>query len=158
MATSLVGMTVVFDLDGTLVDTAPDLMGGIDILLREKGLGPVPHDLLRPLISIGSRAMLKRAYAHLNHTIDDATFEAWWLRYLDIYAANIAVHSRPFDGLVPLLDRLATRNAKLAVCTNKGEALSLRLLAAVALKDRFQGIAGRDTFPNCREDSRDRDW
>jgi phosphoglycolate phosphatase len=146
---SLSGITIVFDLDGTLVDTAPDLLGGIDLLLAEKGLALAPHDLMRPLISIGSRAMLTRALAHLEHPIDDATFEAWWARYLQIYADNIAVKSRPFDGLVALLDRLEARGATLAVCTNKSEALSVKLLSALGLLSRFKGLAGRDTFPRC---------
>lgn len=147
--TSLVGRTIVFDLDGTLVDTAPDLMGGIDLLLAEKALPAVPHGLIRPLISNGSRAMLTRALAHLEHRIDEATYEAWWARYLEIYAANIAVQSRPFAGLLPLLDRLQARDATLAVCTNKSEVLSVKLLGTLGLLDRFKGLAGRDTFERC---------
>jgi phosphoglycolate phosphatase len=151
MTASLAGRTIVFDLDGTLVDTAPDLMGGIDLLLRDKGLDVVPHDLIRPLISIGSRAMMKRALSHLNHEIDEATFEDWWQQYLGIYASNIAVKSQPFEGLVPLLDRLAVRGATLAVCTNKGEGLSRKLLTSLGLIGRFAAIAGRDTFPRCQK-------
>jgi phosphoglycolate phosphatase len=143
------GFTVVFDLDGTLVDTAPDLMGGIDLLLIEKGLPPVPHALLRPLISIGSRAMMTRAFAHLGHHIDATTFDEWWHRYLQIYAAHIADNSRPFPGVIGLLDRLTARGATLAVCTNKGEALSLKLLGELGLTSRFAAIAGRDTFTQC---------
>jgi phosphoglycolate phosphatase len=141
--------TVVFDLDGTLIDTAPDLMGAVDRLLAEKGLGSVPHDLIRPLISFGSRPMLKRALEFNKHRIDEATFDDWWQRYLQIYAANIAVHSRPFPGLLPLLDRLQARGATLAVCTNKMEGMSRKLLDALGMTSRFAAIAGRDTFPNC---------
>lgn len=143
------GWTIVFDLDGTLVDTAPDLMGGIDLLFAEKGLARAPHDLIRPLISIGSRAMLKRALDHLTYPLDDATFEAWWQRYLQIYADNIAITSRPFAGLETLLVRLAARGATLTVCTNKSEALSLKLLGALDLLKHFKAVAGRDTFPRC---------
>jgi phosphoglycolate phosphatase len=144
------GWTIVFDLDGTLVDTAPDLMAGIDLLLAEKGLAAVPHGLLRPLISYGSRVMLKRALEHLAHPLDDATFDVWWRRYLQIYAENIAETSRPFAGLLPLLDRLSARGATLAVCTNKTEVLSIKLLGALDLLPRFQAIAGRDTFAFCK--------
>jgi phosphoglycolate phosphatase len=143
------GITIVFDLDGTLVDTAPDLMGAIDLLLAEKSLPAAPHELLRPLISLGSRPMLTRALEHLEHTIDTATFEDWWQRYLQIYAANIAVQSRPFAGLTNVLDRLTVRGARLAVCTNKTEALSKKLLGALGLLSRFHGLAGRDTFERC---------
>jgi phosphoglycolate phosphatase len=148
---SLVGLTIVFDLDGTLVDTAPDLMGAIDLLLAEKGLPSAPHDRLRPLISIGSRAMLARALDDLRHPVDAATFDAWWQRYLEIYAANIAVKSRPFDGLTTVLNRLTARGARLAVCTNKTEDLSKKLLGALGLLSRFHGLAGRDTFDHCQK-------
>jgi phosphoglycolate phosphatase len=143
------GWTIVFDLDGTLIDTAPDLIGSIDRLLVEKGLAVAPHALIRPLISYGSRAMLKRALEHLEHPLDDVTFEAWWSRYLDIYADRIAETSRPFEGLLPLLERLAEGGAILAVCTNKTEVLSLKLLVALGLLPRFKAVAGRDTFPQC---------
>ncbi len=141
--------TIVFDLDGTLVDTAPDLMGSIDIILERKGLSPAPHNLLRPLVSIGSRAMLTRALEHNQHTLPQAEFEAWWQEYLTIYADHIADTSRPFPGLLPLLDRLDAAGAKLAVCTNKGEALSRKLLGKLDLLDRFVALAGRDTFVRC---------
>ncbi len=141
--------TVVFDLDGTLVDTAPDLMAGIDLLLTEKGLAPVPQSLIRPLISVGSRAMLKAALTHHQHTIDADEFDAWWQRYLEIYAATIADRSRPFPGLVDLLERLRRDGARLAVCTNKAEGLSRKLLGLLHMETTFHAIAGRDTFPNC---------
>ncbi len=142
-------MTIVFDLDGTLVDTAPDLMGGIDLILRRKGLEPISHDLLRPLISVGSRAMLKLALEKNGHAIPEETYEAWWQEYLGIYADNIAATSRPFPGLVDLLDRLQATGATLAVCTNKAEGLSRKLLGALGLTERFAAIAGRDTFARC---------
>jgi phosphoglycolate phosphatase len=141
------GVTVVFDLDGTLVDTAPDLMGAIDLILLQKGLAPAPHDLMRPLISHGSRAMLSAALDHLGRKLADAEFDAWWQDYLALYASNIAVRSRPFPGVLALLDRLEARGARLAVCTNKNEALSRRLLSALDMTRRFHAIAGRDTIP-----------
>jgi phosphoglycolate phosphatase len=141
--------TVVFDLDGTLVDTAPDLIGAIDRLLTEKGLAPVPHLLIRPLISVGSRVMLKQALEHLGKVLSEAEYEAWWARYLEIYAANIADKSRPFPGLLPLLDRLDAQGITLAVCTNKSEVLSRKLLGLLGLAGRFKALAGRDTFVRC---------
>jgi phosphoglycolate phosphatase len=145
----LTGLTIVFDLDGTLVDTAPDLMGNIDRLLVSKGLGTAPHDLMRPLISYGSKAMLTRALEHLGHTIDAPTYDTWWQEYLALYFDNIAVVSRPFPGVEALLDRLAARGATLAVCTNKGERPARKLLGLLGLTSRFGSIAGRDTFPRC---------
>lgn len=141
--------TIVFDLDGTLVDTAPDLMGSIDVIMQRKGLSPVPHDMLRPLISVGSRAMLKLALQKNAHVLADEIYEAWWQEYLEIYADDIAARSAPFPGLIAVLDRLASSGATLAVCTNKAEHLSRKLLDALGLTTRFAAIAGRDTFPHC---------
>jgi phosphoglycolate phosphatase len=142
------GITVVFDLDGTLVDTGPDLLGAVDLLLSRKGQPAVPHTLMSPLISYGSRAMLKAALNHLGVTLSNETFEAWWDEYLTLYAENIAVKSRPFPGLLGLLDRLEGGGVRLAVCTNKFEHLSRRLLEELDLARRFHSIAGRDTFPD----------
>jgi phosphoglycolate phosphatase len=86
---------------------------------------------------------------HLGETIPETTFEAWWQRYLTLYAEHIADRSRPFDGLVPLLDRLAVQGATLAICTNKSEVLARKLLDALQLSARFAALTGRDTFPDC---------
>ncbi|NOU04624.1 MAG: HAD-IA family hydrolase, partial [Hyphomicrobiaceae bacterium] len=135
---------------GTLIDTAPDLMGAIDHLLVRKGLPTVAESETRPLISYGSQAMLKRALHVLNHHIDDATFSAWWHEYLDIYSATIADKSRPFPGLLNVLDRLEAEGHTFAVCTNKTEELSKKLLAALKLDHRFRAIVGRDTLPHSK--------
>lgn len=146
--------TIAFDLDGTLVDTAPDLMRSVGLLLQRKNLAPVADTELRPLISYGSRVMLKHAYKVLGVSVPPEKFEAWWHEYLDIYANNISVASRPFAGLVPVLDRLKGRGVTVAVCTNKTEAMSRRLLADLGLLDRFAALAGRDTFAFCKPDPR----
>lgn len=141
------GYTIVFDLDGTLVDTAPDLVGCVDRVLALRGLPPAPPELIRPLISIGSKAMVKRGLAYHGVTLADDDLHALWLTYLELYAANIADRSRPFAGLPELLSRLKNSGATLAVCTNKNERLSKTLLKALALDHHFTLIAGRDTFP-----------
>jgi phosphoglycolate phosphatase len=142
--------TIVFDLDGTLVDTAPDLMGAIDHLLVRKGLPTVAASETRPLISYGSRSMLKRALEVLDHTIDAATFDAWWHEYLDIYSNSIADKSRAFPGLIAVLDRLEANGHTFAVCTNKTEDLSKKLLSALKIDHRFRAIVGRDTLPHSK--------
>ncbi len=143
----LLGHTIVFDLDGTLVDTAPDLIGCVDRALATRGLPPAPHDLIRPLISIGSKAMIRRGLAHHGATLGEDDLHALWLHYLQLYAKHIADMSRPFAGLVGLLANLKAAGATLAVCTNKNEALSKTLLRAMALDEHFALVAGRDTFP-----------
>lgn len=146
--------TIVFDLDGTLVDTAPDLIHACNHAMASAGLGPVPEIVLRPQISFGSRQMILAGLAHHGRRVSDGDVDQMWQRFLDHYAANIAVDSRPFPGAVEALDRLTERGARLAVCTNKLEALSVQLLEALGLARRFAAICGRDTFPVCKPDAR----
>ncbi len=142
--------TVVFDLDGTLVDTAPDLIHACNHVLRKAGLGPVPETVLRPLISLGSKAMIVRGLAHHGHTLGAGEVDAMWSGFLDYYAANIAVDSRPYPDVESVIDRLGSGGARLAVCTNKIEGLSRRLLEALGLDRHFAAICGRDTFAVCK--------
>jgi phosphoglycolate phosphatase len=145
-ANRLAGHTIVFDLDGTLVDTAPDLLGCIDRILALRGLAPAPHAIIKPLISIGSKAMMKRGFAYHNITLPEDELHALWLQYLQLYAANIATSSRPFAGIPTLLPWLKDQGATLAVCTNKNEAMAKALLVALQMDGIFKYIAGRDTF------------
>jgi phosphoglycolate phosphatase len=139
-------LTIVFDLDGTLIDTAPDLFRAADFVLAEAGLAPAPPGLLRPLIGFGARVMIKAAFADQGRPLPEAELEAVYARYLAHYADNIAAESRPYPGLVAALDTLAEEGALLAVCTNKSEALARRLLATLHLLPRFAALAGWDTF------------
>jgi phosphoglycolate phosphatase len=140
--------TLVFDLDGTLVETAPDLIASVNHVLRLEGVAPVEPDLIRSEISHGAARMLKKAFQIRRHAIDDRdVMRLYETEYLPHYAANIAVLSRPYPGLVTALGEAAQRGAKLAVCTNKWEGLSRQLLTALGLDQHFAAIAGRDTFP-----------
>lgn len=137
---------VVFDLDGTLVDTAPDLLAALDHVLAADGVAPVPPALGRRMIGHGARAMIASALEH--HGLDAAgeRLAPMLERFLEHYSANIANASRPFPGAVRALDRLAGAGALLAVCTNKFEALSLQLLHSLELAPRFAAIVGADTL------------
>ncbi|MFM2422029.1 MAG: phosphoglycolate phosphatase, partial [Pseudomonadota bacterium] len=139
--------TIVFDLDGTLVDTAPDLLATVDRALATIDLAPAPHDAVRPLISYGSRAMLTRALEHHKVTLSEAELDGLWRYYLEDYIANISVHSRPFPGLVNVLETLEREGATLTVCTNKASAASQKLLSDLKLDRFFAHVAGRDTYP-----------
>jgi phosphoglycolate phosphatase len=147
MALDLSGMTIVFDLDGTLVDTAPDLTAATNHVLGLKGLAPVAIDALHPLIGHGSRAMIDAGLRLHNATATDAELTRLHDQFLTFYADNVAVHSRPFEGVPELLDQLTGAGVRLAVCTNKVEGLSKLLLGALGLDRRFGAIAGRDTLP-----------
>lgn len=140
------GATIVFDLDGTLVDTAPDLLGTVDRMLATQGLDPAPHNLIRPLISYGSRTMLIRALSHHRVVLTEMDLTALWHRYLADYEANVAATSRPFPGVIAALDALSAGGARLAVCTNKNVRASTTLLKALNLHHRFAAVAGRDTY------------
>jgi phosphoglycolate phosphatase len=143
-------LTVVFDLDGTLVETAPDLIHATNHALSLCGLEPVAASEIRPFISFGGRAMLKKGLEIHGHQVSDALFETLFSGFHAYYANNIAVESHAFPGLRDCLAQLAERGARLAVCTNKQEALSRKLLATLGLMDAFTALAGRDTFPVCK--------
>lgn len=139
-------LTLVFDLDGTLVDTAPDLISSVNHILAGQGLEPVPADLIRAEISFGARRMLKKGLEHRSALGSEAELDRLLDRFLDHYADNIAVASRPFPDLVPLLEDYRRAGMRLAVCTNKREALSVALLSELGIERLFAAIAGRDTF------------
>jgi phosphoglycolate phosphatase len=140
------GMTIAFDLDGTLVDTAPDLIRANTHVMALKGLGPPPDAVVRPRISFGSREMILTSLAHHGVALPEAEVNGLWRTFLAYYETNVAIDSRPFAGLVPALDALRGEGARCVVCTNKSEAPSRRLLEALGLTHYFAAIAGRDTF------------
>jgi phosphoglycolate phosphatase len=146
MSIDLSGATIVFDLDGTLVDTAPDLAAAANHVFGLIGLAPVSPAELHPMIGRGSRAMIEEGLRL--HGVAKTPDEVSRLHQLffPYYADNIAVLSRPFEGIPALLDTLLQAGARLAVCTNKLEGLSRSLLRQLALHERFAAIAGRDTF------------
>jgi phosphoglycolate phosphatase len=160
--------TIVFDLDGTLVDTAPDLIATLNTILAREGLPPVAFEAARNMVGGGARAMIERGLAAAACVPSAASgggspslpsparggglgwgtaeVERLCGQFIEHYAAHIADHSRPFPGVEVALDELARAGCRLAVCTNKLEWLSLRLLRALGLADRFAAICGADTF------------
>ncbi len=140
-------LTVVFDLDGTLVETAPDLIRSTNHVLALAGLAPVAPAAIRPSISFGGRAMIVKGLEIREARLTEAEIDKLLDVFLDHYATNIAVESHAFPGLEAALDSLAAAGATLAVCTNKREGLSRTLLETLGLDRRFAAIAGRDTFP-----------
>jgi phosphoglycolate phosphatase len=146
MSLDLAETTVVFDLDGTLVDTAPDLTAATNHALGLMGLEPVGVDELRPFIGYGSRAMIDAGLRFHDRAMADADLAELHGRFLQYYAENVAVASRPFEGIPELLGALSAAHVRLAVCTNKVEHLSKLLLRALELDTFFSVVAGRDTF------------
>ena len=138
---------VVFDLDGTLVDTAPDLVATLNVVLAREGLPPVDYETARNMVGGGARADGRaRARRPRDETCRPPRSIGCTRDFIDHYAAHIADRSRPFPGVEAALDTLAERGCRFAVCTNKLEWLSLRLLDALGLSKRFAAICGPDTF------------
>jgi phosphoglycolate phosphatase len=142
----MVAPTVVLDLDGTLVDSAPDLVATLNIIFARTGLPPVAYDAARNMVGGGARALIVRGLKAEGRTLDEIEIDRLVREFIDHYAAHIADHSRPFPGLESALDTLAAHGCRLAVCTNKFEWLAVRLLDALALSQRFAAICGGDTF------------
>jgi phosphoglycolate phosphatase len=138
--------TIVFDLDGTLVDTAPDLIATLNTILAREGLPAIAFEAARNMVGGGARHMIERGLAAEGLTPVAADVERLCGQFIEHYAAHIADRSRPFPGVESALDELVRGGCRLAVCTNKLEWLSLRLLGALGLTDRFAAICGADTF------------
>jgi phosphoglycolate phosphatase len=138
--------TLVFDLDGTLVDTAPDLINALNFVLDREGLPPVPLASARNMIGAGARKLIERGLELEGRTAGIEDITRLTNDFIDYYAAHIADISRPFEGLEGALDDLATRGYRFAVCTNKLEWLSKLLLDQLGLSARFSAICGADTF------------
>src|SRR5205823_573612 len=132
--------TLVFDLDGTLVDTAPDLIAALNFVLDREGLPPVPLNKARNMIGAGARKMLERGLEVDGRAITAGDLDRLTKDFIAYYADHIADASRPFDGLEATLDDLQAKGFQFAVCTNKLEWLSKRLLDQLGMSKRFAAI------------------
>jgi phosphoglycolate phosphatase len=138
--------TIVFDLDGTLVDTAPDLINALNFVLGREGLPPVPLHSARNMIGAGARKLIERGLELEGRSASVEDITRLTRDFIDYYAAHIADQSRPFEGLESALDDLEAAGFRFAVCTNKLEWLSKLLLDQLGLSTRFAAICGADTF------------
>ncbi len=138
--------TLVFDLDGTLIDTAQDLIATLNVILDREGLDALPFDSAVPMVGHGARVLIERALAANGVVREAAVIDRLFDDYIAHYSAHIADLSRPYPGLEAALDSFASKGWILAVCTNKLEHLSLDLLGRLSLSERFAAICGADTF------------
>jgi phosphoglycolate phosphatase len=145
---------LVFDLDGTLADTAYDLIGTLNVLLMREGLTPLALETGRPLVGAGARALIERGFAHQGAALDPERTEALVRDFLVYYEAHIADESMLFPGALAALDRFKAAGFRLAVCTNKPEGLARLLLEKLSAADRFAAICGRGSFPMHKPDPR----
>ena len=138
--------TVVFDLDGTLADTAPDLTASLNYTLGKLGRPAVPAEDVRHMVGHGVRALLRNGLTATGE-VSEALIDEGFPIFFAYYEAHIADHTRPFPGVEEALAALEADGVKIAVCTNKLEALTHDLLAALGWKDRFAAVVGGDTLP-----------
>ncbi|OLF72245.1 hypothetical protein AWH62_10400 [Maricaulis sp. W15] len=131
---------IAFDLDGTLVDTAPDLLRALNAVIRPLGLQAVALDEVRAMVGRGARALLERAHARQGRVLEDA--DAATARLIEIYGQDVAAHSKVFDGVEETLAWLKTQGSRLSVCTNKPSALSDMLIGEMGLSGYFDRIIG----------------
>ena len=142
----MTSLTVVFDLDGTLVDTAPDLIATLNLIFAEMDIPPLPYEQARPMIGGGVRPLIERGLGSKGLSIAPKDVDPIYARFLKHYGVHLADASRPFPGAIAALDALAGAGMRLAVCTNKLEWLSIKLLKELDLSSRFAAICGQDTF------------
>jgi phosphoglycolate phosphatase len=148
------GAAIAFDLDGTLVDTAHDLIGTLNWLLAEEGHPPLPLAEARPFIGRGARWMIERGFQAADAPLAPAEVQPLFERFIDRYTGHIADESRPFPGCVAALEALKADGAKLVVCTNKLTGLSKALLDALDMSRLFDAVIGSDSTPAIKPDAR----
>jgi phosphoglycolate phosphatase len=137
---------ILFDLDGTLVDSAPDLAAATDHVLASYGRPPVGLAAVRHMVGDGARALVERGFAATGAPLPADQVHLAVRRFLDHYGGNLSAHTRPFDGVAEVLERLRTAGATLAVCTNKVEGLSRAILRDLRLDGFFADVVGGDTL------------
>lgn len=151
---ALAGATIAFDLDGTLVNTAPDLVGTLNVLLGQEGIAPLPLDDARRLIGQGARRLIERGFAAAGAPLAPERLANLFDRFIAHYLAHIADKSRPFPGCLEALAELKAAGAKLCVCTNKPTHLAIALLDALDMSRLFDAVAGPEAAPAAKPDAR----
>lgn len=146
MTTAMNGWTLVFDLDGTLVDTAPDLAAATNHVLRHLGLAPVTEMDIRPFVGHGALVMIDKAAASHGRQLKQPELYGLFEVFIHHYTAHIADNSTPYAGVTAALEQFMGDGARLAVCTNKIEAHARTLLKALKMDHHFAAITGRDSL------------
>jgi phosphoglycolate phosphatase len=144
----------VFDLDGTLAETAPDIMRTLNLILEQEGLDALPVERARELVGAGARALIVRGFQVSGRALDAATLERLFGSFLDIYAGAVAGGSFIHEGVIEALDALEADGFVFAVCTNKPILHTRLILDHFGLSGRFAAVAGRDSFPYFKPDPR----
>jgi len=137
--------TVLFDLDGTLIDTAPDMANSLNLLLQEEGQSELAYPSIRPVVSNGSVALVKLGFGDID---DPERMDYLKQRYLDIYQAHLCEHSSLFEGMGELLTQIESQDMNWGVVTNKPGWLTDPLMEQIGLFERAACIVSGDTTSN----------
>lgn len=139
--------TIIFDLDGTLVDTAPDLTNVLNHILAREGHAALDRDSVRHMVGKGARNLLLQGMSATGTAPTDTKLDQLVADFIDHYADHIADDSKPFEGAVDMLEYFASQGVRMGVCTNKPQGLSRQLLAALNLDHYFGAVLGGDSLP-----------
>ena len=146
--------TIVFDLDGTLIDTAPDLLDSLNHSLEAGGLARAEAAALKGFIGFGGKVMIEKAFAAQQKALAAQEHDRLYALFVEHYNDAMPGRSLPYPGVIEALDRFEAAGYIMAVCTNKFEAMAVRLLTALGMAHRFATITGQDTFAFRKPDPR----
>lgn len=146
--------TIVFDLDGTLIDTAPDLLDSLNHSLADAGLAAAAAHELRGFVGYGAKVMIEKAFAAQRRPLAAVEHDRLYALFVEHYEAGMPGRSLPYPGVPAALDRFEAAGFVMAVCTNKFEGMAVRLLTALGMAHRFAAITGQDTFAFRKPDPR----
>ena len=141
---------ILFDLDGTLIDSAPDLVETLNIILKRHGRTTLTISAVKKLVGNGARALLERGFKETGAPAEN--LDALTVEFIETYVPNCAVLSRPFSGVIETLDTFANSGYRMAVCTNKPQAPSETILIELGLMQYFEVVVGGDFFPMRKPD------
>lgn len=141
---------LVFDLDGTLVSSMEDLVATLNVVMTASGHTAIPPGDVKNMVGLGARVLIRRGLEFNGVEATDEIVTPLFEHFLEHYAAHIAVHTRPFDGVVRALENFRQEGWRLAVCTNKAERLTLPLLDTLDLTRHFDAVVGGDTFAHAK--------
>lgn len=145
---------LVFDLDGTLVDTAPDLLTTVNRLLMRDGRPPLDNTVIRHLVGRGARNLIAEAFKATGHALPQERIEPLYQEFLTDYASHIAAESRPYPQVIETLDALKAEGVAMAVLTNKPHKNALQLLSDLGMTGYFGAICGQGLHSFLKPDPR----
>jgi phosphoglycolate phosphatase len=154
MKNNLESPVYIFDLDGTLVDTAPDLLATLNIILAREGCGPIESAVLRKLVGRGARVLITEALKQHGRSVEPEYLEGLFRFFLEDYVSHIAAASRPFPGVIETLTTLKARGVRMGVLTNKPHEPTLKLIGALGLDGYFGAVFGQGVKPYLKPDPR----